>query len=198
MRNNIKSIFMASHTILFIALVSCGGNNSDTDSIDFSDALAAADVFQKTAEEMENISPSPYESVCMPLLETQGDIMESIEETLITESQRSELVDIYKRCYDSIQQEISITKVEFKDLPKTSECLTSAQEFSKSFSDFENSIDTLSKMPLTKTEDNNAVKSLAGMLPLSIALTGGKAMLNRMTNCTFEKSKFNSEAISKK
>ncbi len=155
--------------------------------------LKAVDSFNKAAKAMEKVAPSSFETECLPLMESFDVITESFADTPIKESQRAELVDIYERCYDSIQQEVEMTKVEFEGLSISSICLIEVQDASDIFSDLNSSINLFSKMSITKEEDNNAAKFAAAGLALNINLLGGKVVVNRRVSCPLEISGFNSE-----
>ena len=187
---NNKLMSMVGYAVSCFLVVS---NTGCSDDSNFSKLLAASDAIENVAEELEDLEPSPYESNCLPLMEKHELIMESIEDVRIIEPQRVELVDIFNQCYVAIQHEIKITTVEFTELSIESNCLTKARELSEGLSDLQLSIEEFSTMPLTKKEENNAVKAGAGMIPLGITLAGGHAMMNRMTVCTMENSGFNSE-----
>ena len=186
---NNKLMSMAGYTVSCFFVVSSTGCGDDSD---LSKLLAASNAIENIAEKLDNLEPSPYESNCLPLMEKHELILESIEDVQIIESQRAELVDIFNQCYVAIQQENKITTVEFTELSIESNCLTKARELSEELSELQLLIEEFSTMPLTKKEENNAVKAVARMIPLGITLAGGDVMMNRMTVCTVENSGFNS------
>ena len=186
---NNKLMSMAEYAVACFFVVSSTGCGDDSD---LSKLLAASNAIENIAEKLDSLEPSPYENNCLPLMEKHELILESIEDVQIIEPQRAELVDIFNQCYVAIQQESKITTVEFTELSIESNCLTKARELSEELSELQLLIEEFSTMPLTKKEENNAVKAVARMIPLGITLAGGDVMMNRMTVCTVENSGFNS------